>query len=238
MSDAETGDIQVGDEFDRAGKRVPQSLSGVLSGMTGYPDNNPKTAFGARKPSFHFVPPVAELHLGQAMADGGSKYGTMNWREKTISSSVYYDAARRHLAAWWDGEDIAPDSGVHHLGHLMACCALILDGEAQGKLNDDRPIPGKFAEVAARMTKGTDQAAQAAVEGRRTGLVCAGKIADAGSTSEEPRFKVGDRIKCACDTCSRPDRMPVRGTVKSMRKNGYLLDSGYAISFANTRPAP
>ena len=103
-----------------------------------YPDDNPKTVLGLRKPSMSCVPPTALLHLAHAMMDGEQKYGRMNWREHTVSSSVYYDAAMRHLMAWFDGETYAPDSGVHHLGHVMACCAILLDGEALNVLNDDR----------------------------------------------------------------------------------------------------
>lgn len=117
----------------------------------GYPDNNPKTAIGVSKVPLHFIPPVALVHLGLAMEDGGSKYGLMNWREFTVSSSVYYDAIFRHLMAWWDGEDAAPDSGVHHLGHVMACCAIILDAAETTRLNDDRPdIEGHVAALLAR----------------------------------------------------------------------------------------
>lgn len=111
-----------------------------------YPDDNPKTVLGIKKPSMSPVPPVALLHLMKAMEDGRKKYGLMNWREKRVSSSIYYDAAMRHLMAWYDGEDYAEDSGVHHLGHVMACCAIILDGLAQGNINDNRPVKGAFAE--------------------------------------------------------------------------------------------
>lgn len=117
------------------------------------PDGNPKTVFGLAKPGFAAIPPVALIHLGAAMQNGREKYGLMNWREKNVSASVYRDAMERHLLAWWDGEQVAPDSGVHHLGHVMACCAILLDAEAQGALNDDRPIPGKFAELVAAMTR-------------------------------------------------------------------------------------
>jgi hypothetical protein len=58
----------------------------------------------------------------------------------------------RHLMAWIDGEDIAEDSGVHHLGHVMACCAIILDAETQKTLNDNRPVRGKFSSLVKEMT--------------------------------------------------------------------------------------
>lgn len=120
--------------------------------MEGYPDNNPKTLIGLTKPSMFAVPPVALLHLGEAMKDGRAKYGLMNWREKKVSTSVYVDAIYRHLFAFIDGEDVASDSGVHHLGHIMACCAIILDASAQGALNDDRPVAGQASDFIANRT--------------------------------------------------------------------------------------
>lgn len=134
---------------------VPRELMGVIT-PTGFvplpvpstaPDDNPKTRFGLRKPAMSSVPPAALIHLMRAMADGRRKYGLMNWREKNVSSTIYYDAAMRHLMAWFDGEQTASDSGVHHLGHAMACLAIILDAEAQETLNDDRPVAGEFGKL-------------------------------------------------------------------------------------------
>lgn len=109
----------------------------------GLPDDNPKTTIGVTKPSTDGIPPVAILHLGQAMADGVRKYGKFNWREKRVSVSVYTNAIDRHLLAYRDGEDVARDSGHHHLAHVMSCCAILLDAEACGQLNDDRGSPGE-----------------------------------------------------------------------------------------------
>lgn len=122
------------------------------SEVTSYPDDNPKTILGLRKPAMSSVPPAALIHLMRAMADGRKKYGMMNWREKKVSSTIYYDAAMRHLMAWFDGEQIADDSKVHHLGHAMACMAIILDAEACGQLNDDRPLPGQFSALVESFT--------------------------------------------------------------------------------------
>lgn len=117
-----------------------------------YPDNNPKTVIGITKPSFHAIPPAAMIEAGAAMADGKNKYGLMNYRDKAVSMSVYYDAMLRHLFAWWDGENRAQDSGVHHLGHVMACCAIMLDTEAHGSQIDDRPTPGPFSKAVTEYT--------------------------------------------------------------------------------------
>ncbi|MGY5795195.1 dATP/dGTP diphosphohydrolase domain-containing protein len=119
---------------------------------SGYPDGNPKTAIGLTKPSFSNVPSPALLPMMAAFADGAKKYGRFNWREKGVTASVYYDAAQRHLQAYWDGEDAASDSKVHHLGHAMACLAIILDAGRHGKLNDDRNGSGEFSKMVAEMT--------------------------------------------------------------------------------------
>lgn len=115
-----------------------------------HPDNNPKTRVGALKCPLHLVPPSAEIALAEALADGAAKYDPYNWREERISTSVYIGAIKRHMAAFVDGEDKAQDSGVHHLAHVMACCALILDAGSIGMLNDDRPKRGTAPELLAR----------------------------------------------------------------------------------------
>ena len=44
-----------------------------------------------------------------------------------------------HLDAYISGEEFDPVDGTHHLGNIMACAAILLDAQAAGKLNDDRP---------------------------------------------------------------------------------------------------
>lgn len=122
------------------------NVESVAEGLS-YPDNNPKTAIGALKVPLHLVPPSAKHYLAMALADGAKKYGPYNWRDAAISISVYKAAMERHMDAFWDGEELAPDSGVHHVAHAMACCALILDAMSVGKLHDDRPTAGAGAEL-------------------------------------------------------------------------------------------
>lgn len=112
-----------------------------------YPDNNPKTAVGAAKVPLHLVPPSAKHYLALALADGARKYGPYNWRNSKISVSVYVAAVQRHIDAFWDGEDCAEDSGVHHLAHAMACLALLLDAKGVEMLHDDRPAPGAVVQL-------------------------------------------------------------------------------------------
>ena len=83
------------------------------------------------------------------MANGAKKYGAYNWRETGVQASIYFEAAMRHLLAWWDGEERAEDSGVKHLAHSAACLAIIFDADSIGKLIDDRPTPGAAAKLLA-----------------------------------------------------------------------------------------
>lgn len=103
---------------------------------------NPKDLIGRTKPGISAIPPASILAMGQAMADGKEKYGLMNWRETKVNADVYYDAVMRHVFAWWDGETVAEDSGVHHLAHAMAGLAILYDASISGVLIDNRPVEG------------------------------------------------------------------------------------------------
>lgn len=104
-------------------------------------DSNPKTAAAVGKPKTSAIPPIAIIALGLAMQNGCDKYGRFNWRGTGITATVFYDAMMRHLNAWYAGEDVAEDSGIHHLAHLMAGCAIVLDAEHHHLLKDDRTSP-------------------------------------------------------------------------------------------------
>lgn len=111
--------------------------------LEGYPDNNPKTGYGLLKPQIDKVPTTLIIEVAAAMKLGAAKYGPYNWREKKVSTSVYYAAFMRHAMAYWEGEDLDPESGASHLGHAGACLAILLDAAKNGSLNDDRPLQVK-----------------------------------------------------------------------------------------------
>lgn len=108
---------------------------------------NPKDLLGMKKVSISKLPPVGIVHGAHGMMNGAVKYGPYNWRGNKVIASIYYDAIMRHAMAFFDGEDIAADSGVTHLGHIIACASILLDAEATGNLVDDRPKGGKTAQV-------------------------------------------------------------------------------------------
>ena len=133
-----------------AAQKAAEVISSVLRANSG---ENPKQRYGDKKVAMHNVPPVAEIYLALAMQDGAAKYGPFNWRETSVQAMTYVGAIKRHLAAWVDGENNAKDSGYPHLGHIMACCAILADAFENGVLTDNRPPAGPAGRVLEEYTK-------------------------------------------------------------------------------------
>jgi hypothetical protein len=67
-----------------------------------------------------------------------NKSGERNW-ELGMDWGRVYGALRRHMAAWWGGENTDHETGMSHLWHSACCIAFLVAFEARGKGNDDRP---------------------------------------------------------------------------------------------------
>ena len=102
-------------------------------------DTNPKDAVGTKKVPFTLIPDNVLGEVGLAFLEGARKYGAYNWRIAGVRASVYIDALRRHLGAWWNGEDIDVDSGLSHIVKAIACLVIIRDSMLQKNMVDDRP---------------------------------------------------------------------------------------------------
>ena len=102
-------------------------------------DGNPKDALGIKKAPMSTLPTGVAYEAALAMLEGARKYGRHNYRVMGVRGSVYYDAAKRHLDAWWEGEDIDPDSGLHHLAKALGCLFVLRDSMLMENWVDDRP---------------------------------------------------------------------------------------------------
>lgn len=107
---------------------------GPMSGK----DTNPKDAAATSKVPLWLLSPIAKAHWAVAQYVGLTKYGAWNWRAVGVRASVYLAAMQRHFDRYLSGEDY-DEEGVHNLGAIMACAAIILDAWIAGKLIDDRP---------------------------------------------------------------------------------------------------
>lgn len=108
--------------------------------MTPDTPHDPKGAAGKLKPQLHLLPPIFCTETAAALSDGARKYGAWNFRRSRVIRSTYTSAILRHVMAIQNGEDRCPESGVTHLGHIAANCAILLDAEACGTLEDDRVL--------------------------------------------------------------------------------------------------
>jgi hypothetical protein len=102
-------------------------------------DTNPKDAVGIKKVPRSTVSAPVLAEVGVAMLEGARKYGRHNYRISKVRSSVYYDAAVRHLDQWWEGEDTDPDSGLSHITKAITSLVVLRDAMIQDKFVDDRP---------------------------------------------------------------------------------------------------
>lgn len=101
--------------------------------------SNPKDAFGDKKVPVWLCSPIAKAAWAVAQYVGLTKYGAWNWRSAGVRVSTYLSAMQRHMDAYMSGEEVDPIDQTPHLGHIMACCAIIMDAKAANKLTDDRP---------------------------------------------------------------------------------------------------
>jgi hypothetical protein len=107
--------------------------------VAGTKPTNPKDVIGVRKVSMSYVPAPVLMEVALGMMEGGFKYRRHNYRVAGVRSSIYYDATMRHLMAFWEGEDIDPQSGLPHLSKAMSSLVVWRDAQMQNKCADDRP---------------------------------------------------------------------------------------------------
>lgn len=102
-------------------------------------ETNPKAAVGVAKVPASTIPGPVMGELGVAMLEGALKYGRHNYRISGARASVYYDGLWRHMTAWWEGQDIDPDSGLSHITKAIAGLVVLRDCMIRGNFTDDRP---------------------------------------------------------------------------------------------------
>ena len=112
--------------------------------MTSKP-SNPKDLVGTRKVGLSVLPFRVLWECAVGMLEGTVKYGRHNYRAVGVRASVYFDAAMRHLGAWWEGEDIDPESKLSHVNKAIISLMVLRDSMIEGNWVDDRPIGNGFS---------------------------------------------------------------------------------------------
>lgn len=108
--------------------------------------SNPKDLAAVTRVPMHLWPMTATVHGCSAIYEGMRKYGYYNWRHDKVSIMTYVAALQRHLFRYVGGQWADKNSGATHLGHILACLAILVDAHESGRIIDDRPIAGPDVE--------------------------------------------------------------------------------------------
>ena len=111
---------------------LQDSFSGFLSDFKPYQKETIGRKDDSNKPRYSLLPTGTINQVVQVLEYGASdKYEVDNWQKIPDARRRFYDAAMRHIDAWWSGEIIDLDkdgvkgSQLPHLAHAI-CCLLFL----------------------------------------------------------------------------------------------------------------
>ena len=122
---SENGTVEYGAVNDNVGKLVkefterPENLEELIQRGQGVKFDSGKKA------RFSLMPLPEMQEVVEVLTKGSEKYADNNWKFVEGGRVRYYDAMQRHIFAWWNGEQLDPETGKSHLAHAM-CNALFL----------------------------------------------------------------------------------------------------------------
>ena len=87
----------------------------------------------AGKPRWSLLPWNALGAVVSVLEFGARKYAPGNWRHVPDARTRYFDAAQRHLLAWWSGEKSDPETQFPHLAHALCCLLFLLALELEAE---------------------------------------------------------------------------------------------------------
>ena len=86
--------------------------------------------FDQGKPSWSLLPQHTTREVVNVLTFGAAKYDRENWRKVPQLQLRYYDAAMRHIDAYRGGEQLDPESDLHHLAHAICCLMFMVEDQA------------------------------------------------------------------------------------------------------------
>lgn len=87
--------------------------------------------FDSARPRFSLIPAGTMARVIAVLEFGAKKYAQDNWKHVPEARTRYYDAALRHIDAWWTGESTDIETGEPHLAHAVCCLLFLLWLDAQ-----------------------------------------------------------------------------------------------------------
>jgi hypothetical protein len=94
--------------------------------------------YNSGKPDFSLIPLCTLEDEARVWEYGAKKYAPMNWA-KGMPWSAPLASMMRHMAAWQQGQDLDPETGLPHLAHAMCNLRMLTLYSRTFKEGDDRP---------------------------------------------------------------------------------------------------
>lgn len=79
------------------------------------------TRYNSGKLKWTLISPKAICVLVRVLMFGAERYGSHNWKKGLVRSEIL-DSIQRHYAELLDGQENDKESGLPHIGHIMANC--------------------------------------------------------------------------------------------------------------------
>ena len=100
------------------------------------PEKEVGRKFDGGKLEYGLLPPLALEETVKVLTFGAQKYERDNWQKVPDAKRRYFDALQRHVWSWKQGEQIDPESGIHHLAHAMCCLMFLYEHDIMYSLNN------------------------------------------------------------------------------------------------------
>lgn len=95
--------------------------------------------FDSNKIRVDLLPVEPMTDIAQVFTFGARKYFANSYRQgETVAWSRTYGSILRHLFAFWNGEDIDPESGLPHLAHAGTQLMILMEHTHHNADKDDR----------------------------------------------------------------------------------------------------
>ncbi len=76
----------------------------------------------------------------EVLTFGANKYHANSWQKEKNPINCYYGALMRHLMDWRNGEQIDPESKLHHLKHALCNLMFLLWFTENKNENENKKI--------------------------------------------------------------------------------------------------
>lgn len=92
---------------------------------------------GQKLARFDLIPAEALEQVAEVYGMGSKKYADNNWR-KGYAWSLSFAALMRHAWKFWRGETYDPESGLHHMAHVVFHALSLITNTDEHPEYDDR----------------------------------------------------------------------------------------------------